>query len=74
MSKFIVIGNSHIPVNTPAERAPAGKAVAKQANDTNVESVTVYEGAPGFADDTGMVLDEDGRLQPRRRHFRSEFE
>lgn len=62
MGKFIVVGNSYLPVNTKAERALAGRAVAKQANETNIESSRVYEGSPGFADDTNLGLTAEGLL------------
>jgi hypothetical protein len=72
MHKFIIIGNSFLPVNTRAERALAGRAVARQANDTNCDSVTVYHGAHTNADPTGEVLDCDGAMHSTRRLFHGE--
>lgn len=72
--KFIVVGNGHMSVSTPAERKLAARALGAQANNGGPEVATVYVGAPGFADDSGEVLDCDGRLSRARRHFIGEHE
>lgn len=41
-------------------------------NKEGILCSTVYVGAPGFADESGEVLDEDGNLTPKRQRFLSE--
>lgn len=72
--KFVVIGNGHMPVSTVAERKLAARALEKQASETGVEVATVYDGAPGFADETTQVLTCDGRLEFAKRYFHGEFD
>lgn len=55
-------------MSTRAERALAARCMNKEG----ILCSTVYVGAPGFADESGEVLDEDGNLTPKRQRFLSE--